>query len=87
MEKAVQEEKACSFKPKINKRKNFSNKEIAFAASNENNPPTKTKEQRLEFMYEKGKHNQLEKVNKKKDEIEFENNKNQYTFKPILNEK
>jgi len=74
----------CTFKPKINNTKKYLNKEVL---NNENNPPVLTTVQRMEMMYNKGKMDLLKKQHRKQDEVEYDRDTKEFTFKPNLNEK
>jgi len=74
----------CTFKPKINNTKKYLNKEVG---NNENNLPVLTTIQRVEMMYNKGKMDLLKKQYRKQDEVEYDRDNKEFTFKPNLNEK
>ena len=85
-EQIIKEENSHSFKPSLNKNYKHVSKELVNMA---NNQTEMTKQQRMDMMYEKGKIQQLKRINKPKttDELDYEKGIKELTFKPILNEK
>jgi len=71
----------CTFKPKTNKHNFVSNREPVSQDSSGINL-----EQRIEMLYKKGTACYKNKRDKDKDEIIFEKERNEFTFKPNIND-